>query len=456
MAINEEDLIVGEYYIDEDYGICQLKDIREDNEENKKYYGFKLRESLLHYREYNDLKKISKCVSHFLARYGLGSLKNRARWIGVRDKVFNEIKCEELTKEALAKIEEYKNILNQGLRNLIYLETDKSKEINEYVEYILEKSFYPKDYIKNIDIEYVSDTKTIIIDYKMPNTVEVPNVLGYKNSKNSNEIVEVKMKDREFNSYYESIIFQITLRTIKEIFSVTKNDEIETIVFNGWTKAIDKRTGTEFTAYIISLMVSRFEFEKISLEQVSYKDCILYLKGIFAGKLHQLAPVKPILNINKDDKRFIEGKEVLSQLDEGVNLAEMDWEDFEYLIRELFGKIFSNDGSEVKVTQASRDGGVDAIAFDNDPIRGGKFIIQAKRYNNVVPVSAVRDLYGTVINEGAVKGILVTTSYFGNDSREFIKDKPITLLEGSNIVYLLNKYGYKTHIKLMEKTKYIN
>ena len=24
----------------------------------------------------------------------------------------------------------------------------------------------------------------------------------------------------------------------------------------------------------------------------------------------------------------------------------------------------------------------DAIAFDDDPIRGGKFVIQAKRYNN--------------------------------------------------------------------------
>jgi len=35
----------------------------------------------------------------------------------------------------------------------------------------------------------------------------------------------------------------------------------------------------------------------------------------------------------------------------------------------------------VKVTQASRDRGVDAIAFDPDPIRGGKFVIQAKRYN---------------------------------------------------------------------------
>lgn len=76
-----------------------------------------------------------------------------------------------------------------------------------------------------------------------------------------------------------------------------------------------------------------------------------------------------------------------------------------YLIRELLEKEFISAGGEVKVTQASSDGGVDAIAFDPDPIRGGKIVIQAKRYTNVVGVAAVRDLYGTVMNEGATKGI---------------------------------------------------
>jgi restriction system protein len=74
----------------------------------------------------------------------------------------------------------------------------------------------------------------------------------------------------------------------------------------------------------------------------------------------------------------------------------------------------------VRITRASRDGGVDAIAFDPDPIRGGKIVIQAKRYTNPVGVSAVRDLFGTVHNEGATKGILVTTSDYGPDAYEFV------------------------------------
>jgi restriction system protein len=163
-----------------------------------------------------------------------------------------------------------------------------------------------------------------------------------------------------------------------------------------------------------------------------------------------LTPIQPILQISKGDKRFVEGHSVTGEIDNSTNLAAMDWEDFEHLIRELFEKEFQSSGGEVKVTRASRDGGVDAVAFDPDPIRGGKIVIQAKRYTNTVGVSAVRDLYGTVVNEGATKGILVSTADYGPDAYEFAKGKPLTLLNGSNLLHLLEKHGHHAKIDLRE------
>ncbi len=139
-----------------------------------------------------------------------------------------------------------------------------------------------------------------------------------------------------------------------------------------------------------------------------------------AAKILELVPVQPLIKFDKNDSRFVEAKEVIDHLGD-ENLATMDWQDFEHLIRELFEKEFGREGAEVKITQASRDRGVDAIAFDPDPIRGGKFVIQAKRYTNIVDVSAVRDLNGTVVNEGANRGILVTTSNYGRDAYGFPK-----------------------------------
>jgi restriction system protein len=80
-------------------------------------------------------------------------------------------------------------------------------------------------------------------------------------------------------------------------------------------------------------------------------------------------------------------------------------------------------------------------------------VIQAKRYTNPVGVSAVRDLYGTVVNEGATKGILVTTSNFGPDAYNFAKDKPLTLMDGNNLLFLLSKHGHRAYIDLQAAKK---
>jgi restriction system protein len=200
----------------------------------------------------------------------------------------------------------------------------------------------------------------------------------------------------------------------------------------------------------VSVQTNKSEFSRLNLENVEPKACFRALKGVGSSKLHSITPVAPLLVMNREDKRFISSYDVAGQLDDRFNLAAMDWEDFEHLIREVFAMEFNQAGGEVKVTQASRDGGVDAVAFDPDPIRGGKTIIQAKRYTNTVGVSAVRDLYGTVMNEGASKGILVTTSDYGPDAYEFAKGKPLVLLTGGNLLHLLEKHGRKAKIDLKE------
>lgn len=57
------------------------------------------------------------------------------------------------------------------------------------------------------------------------------------------------------------------------------------------------------------------------------------------------------------------------------------------------------------------------------------------------------------MNEGVSKGILVTTANFGADSYEFIKDKPLTLLNGNNLLHMLNKHGYNARIDIGETRK---
>ena len=77
-------------------------------------------------------------------------------------------------------------------------------------------------------------------------------------------------------------------------------------------------------------------------------------------------------------------------------------------------------------------------------------MIQAKRYTRTVDVSAVRDLYGTVMNEGANRGILITTASYGPDAYEFANGKPISLVDGPNLLLMLQRHGKKFKIDLEE------
>lgn len=319
----------------------------------------------------------------------------------------------------------------------------------EYMTAVFERSEYPDCFAVRHEPSFDAASRTVVVDVHIPPQSSVPDVLEYRNRKTADP-TPVRMKKKEHDELYDSATKQTVLRTLHEVFESDYTKNLAAAVVNGWVTDVDPATGHERTTCVISVSAQREQVEKLNLARVEPSEAIKSLKGLVAGPLSQIAPVKPIMQLDRKDGRFVESKDVLDGYDGSTNLAEIPWEEFEHLVRELFGKIFSGKDAECRVTQASRDGGVDAIAFDPDPIRGGKFVIQAKRYTKVVPVSAVRDLYGTMINEGAAKGLLVTTAYFGADSREFVKDKPLTLIDGPRLVYMLEEYGHKVRIDLAQ------
>lgn len=322
--------------------------------------------------------------------------------------------------------------------------------ILDYCDMVLSNSVYPDWMPQEWDMDYNGENGILVVEYSLPALDQIPRLVELRYVQSRDEFTEKLVSGAQLRKLYDSVVYQIILRTVHELFEADSVGALEAVVVNGMVTSVDPASGHETTACILSLQAGKEEFLAINLAQVDPKACFKALKGVGSSKLHSLTPVAPILQMNRDDGRFVSARQIAGTLDDSVNLAAMDWEDFEHLVRELFEREFTTSGGEVKVTQASRDGGVDAIAFDPDPIRGGKIVIQAKRYTNTVGVAAVRDLYGTVVNEGATKGILVTTSDYGPDAYSFAKDKPLTLLNGAHLLHLLGKHGTRAKIDIQE------
>ncbi len=106
-------------------------------------------------------------------------------------------------------------------------------------------------------------------------------------------------------------------------------------------------------------------------------------------------------------------------------------------------KLLEKQGYTVKLTKQTRDGGKDIIIVEKSFVGEFCIYVECKKYSadNPISVKLVRELYGTVEAEKASAGMLITTSYFTKDAKEFTEKAKhrMTLRDYNDLVQELNK-----------------
>jgi restriction system protein len=112
-------------------------------------------------------------------------------------------------------------------------------------------------------------------------------------------------------------------------------------------------------------------------------------------------------------------------------LLTMPWQDFEQLV----GEAYRRQGYGVTERGgAAADGGVDLELR----AKGKTLVVQCKRWKTrTVGVELVRELYGAMVGDEAHGAIFVTSGRYTFDAIEFARDKPIKLVDGSELVEML-------------------
>lgn len=311
-----------------------------------------------------------------------------------------------------------------------------------YNSMVLDRSLYPDGFPQVFRIAYKPESRELVVDYELPRIGIIPPSLEVRYIRTRDAFEEKPRKTAGIRERYQRLIASVALRTIHEIFEADQGNHIGVVTFSGYVEAVDVATGQDIKPYLISVRSTRAEFARIDLARVEPGVCIRNLGASVSASAGELIPIKPIIEFNMIDPRFVEQSDILGQLDARPNIMDLTPVQFENLV----GNVFSKMGLETKLTRSSRDGGVDVVAYDTRPVLGGRVVIQAKRYRNTVGVSAVRDLFGTMMNEGANKGILVTTSGYGADAFTFARDKPIELIDGNALLFLCEQVGVRARI----------
>jgi restriction system protein len=89
------------------------------------------------------------------------------------------------------------------------------------------------------------------------------------------------------------VIYNITLKTLYELFQSDSANALETVVLNGFVRAIDRAIGHEVKAYIIPVQAMKQEFLAINLSQVDPKACVRRLNGSASERMSELVPIEP-------------------------------------------------------------------------------------------------------------------------------------------------------------------
>ncbi len=143
-------------------------------------------------------------------------------------------------------------------------------------------------------------------------------------------------------------------------------------------------------------------------------------------------------------KRQEELRLLKKQATTAAGLKRMKPTNFELAVASLYSKL----GFKVYVTPTSGDQGIDLVAVKDKE----RIAVQCKRYKRLVPVSQVRDFYGSFVGT-YTRGIFVTSSAFSRATQDWTGEREgLELVDGQQLAKLFVEHDPKI-VRNVEKWK---
>jgi restriction system protein len=315
--------------------------------------------------------------------------------------------------------------------------------VSDYFEIVIHSIADPAGFPAARRAGYIPESGLLVLEWDLPRFDVVPENKAFNYVQRSDTIKPTPLAVAIRRTTYRQLIAAIALRAVWLAFNSDPDELIDTVVVNGMLDEIDGSTGQDVRLTLITLRATREQFAKIRIDRVKPVECVQkYFGANVSEHPEELQAVEPVISFDMADPRVIDPIDVLSEIDQRPNLLDLDGYGFEHFIQNLFAKM----NLEVQVFKPGGDGGVDCVVYDRTAVFGGKYVVQAKRYAKTVPPSAVRDLYGTMLSEGATKGLLITTAGFGPSSYDWANNKPLHLISATELLGLCRKYDIPARI----------
>ncbi len=105
-------------------------------------------------------------------------------------------------------------------------------------------------------------------------------------------------------------------------------------------------------------------------------------------------------------------------------------------------RLLEQTGLSITGCHRDRQGEIDIIAVNSQPITGGSYIVRCALTPPEMPISSTRiiALSDTVRAEGALKGIFITTGFFSEEVPKLTDGPAIECINGQRLRQILREY----------------
>jgi restriction system protein len=177
--------------------------------------------------------------------------------------------------------------------------------VEEYCDLVLNRSRYADYFAKNWSLEYQPGTRSLVVDYELPGMDRLPVVRAYTYDEQRDRTAEVPISDAERRQLFESVCYQVCVRTIHELLEADVADAIDSVTFNGVIRTVNPATGRGDAKVIISVSAPKSEFITFDLSQVDPRATVRHLGGVAGEQLADLVAVTPQRTLQRTARRVL-------------------------------------------------------------------------------------------------------------------------------------------------------
>jgi len=156
-------------------------------------------------------------------------------------------------------------------------ESGEPAAIEEYCAAVFDSSDYPEVIQVSHSVEFDVEASYVVVNVELPSLDEIPAASGYKFVARGNKTAPIRLKKKELANLHSSILDQVVVRTMHEVFEACYTAHVKGAIVVGWTTRVDKATGQDQRKQVRCIASERGTFESYDLSRIEAAACVAKL-----------------------------------------------------------------------------------------------------------------------------------------------------------------------------------